>query len=71
MMVKFRAKVKTDNGEWIDFDHIRAILLDKQGKPEVVIGPTGLQYTEFELELKKSARPYIDDSYYFEPEVKE
>ncbi len=51
--MKFKAKVKTDNGEWIDFDHVRAILLDKHGKPEVVIGPTGLQYTEFELEVEE------------------
>jgi len=25
------------------------ILLDKQGKPEVVIGSSGLQYSEFKL----------------------
>ncbi len=50
--MKFRARVKTDNGEWITFTRIRVILLDEHGKPEVVIGPTGLQYTEFELEVE-------------------
>ena len=46
--MKFTAEVKTDTGEWIDMP-IRVILLDKQGKPEVVIGSSGLQYSEFEL----------------------
>ena len=46
--MKFTARVKTDNNEWIDMP-IRVILLDKQGKPEVVIGSSGLQYSEFEL----------------------
>ena len=47
--MKFTARVKTDNNEWIDMP-IRVILLDKQGKPEVVIGSSGLQYQEFELQ---------------------
>ena len=46
--MKFTAKVKTDTGEWIDTP-IRVVLLDKQGAPEVVIGSSGLQYSEFEL----------------------
>ena len=45
----FQARVKTDTGEWIDMP-IRVILLDEQGKPEVVIGSSGLQYSEFKLE---------------------
>ncbi len=48
--MKCTAEVKTDTGEWIDMP-IRVILLDKQGKPEVVIGSSGLQYSEFELEV--------------------
>ena len=46
--MKFTAEVKTDTGEWIDMP-IRVVLLDKDGKPEVVVGATGLQYQEFEL----------------------
>ena len=46
--MQFKAKVKTDTGEWIDMP-IRAILLDKDGRAEVVIGSSGLQYQEFEL----------------------
>ena len=48
--MKFTARVKTDNNEWIDMP-IRAILLDKDGRAEVVIGSSGLQYSEFELEV--------------------
>jgi len=48
--MKFRAKVKSDD-EWIDFDHIRWISLNEVGEPEVICGPTGLQYREFELEV--------------------
>ena len=46
--MQFQAKVKTDTGEWIDMP-IRVILLDEQGRPDCVIGATGLQYREFEL----------------------
>ena len=38
--MKFTARVKTEEGEWIDMP-IRVILLDKQGEPEVVIGSSG------------------------------
>ena len=48
--MKFTAEVKTDTGEWIDIP-IWVILLDKQGAPEVVIGSSGLQYSEFELKV--------------------
>ena len=54
--MKFKARVKTDNSEWIDMP-IRVILLDEQGKPEVVIGSSGLQYSEFKLEQL----PYLSD----------
>lgn len=47
--MKFRARVKTDTGEWIEFDHIRWISLNEQGEPDRICGPTGLQYDEFEL----------------------
>ena len=40
--MKFTARVKTDNNEWIDMP-IRVILLDKDGRAEVVIGSSGLQ----------------------------
>ncbi len=50
--MKFTGKVKTDNGEWITMQ-IRAILIDEQGKPEVVIGSSGLQYSEFNLEVEE------------------
>ena len=50
LTIKISAKVKDlDNGEWINFSHIRWISLDKQGIPERICGPTGLQYEEFEL----------------------
>ena len=49
--MQFKAKVKTDTGEWIDMP-IRAILLDKDGRAEVVIGSSGLQYSEFKLEVQ-------------------
>ena len=48
-MMRFTAKVKTDEGEWIDMP-IRVILLDEQGQPDCVVGATGLQYREFELQ---------------------
>ena len=54
--MKFKARVKTDNSEWIDMP-IRVILLDEQGQPEVVIGSSGLQYSEFKLEQL----PYLSD----------
>ena len=38
------------DGEWIDMP-IRVILLDKDGRPECVVGASGLQYDEFELEV--------------------
>ena len=47
--MNFRARVRTDDGEWIEMP-IRAILLDKEGSPEVVTGATGMQYNEFELQ---------------------
>lgn len=47
--MRFTAKVKTDNGEWIAMP-IRVILLDKEGNAEIVVGATGLQYSEFKLE---------------------
>ena len=53
--MKFTARVKpdpkyTDSEEWIDMP-IRVILLDKDGRPECVVGASGLQYDEFELEV--------------------
>lgn len=48
--MKFRARVKTDTGEWIVMP-IRAIFLDEKGRPERVTGATGIQYNEFELEV--------------------
>ncbi len=50
--MRFKARVESITGEWIDME-LSAILLDKQGKPEAVIGKTGLQYTEFELEVEE------------------
>ena len=47
--MRFIAKVKTDTGEWVKIP-IRAILLDKNGRVECVIGSSGLQYSEFKLE---------------------
>ncbi len=47
--MKFGAKVKSDNGEWIEFNDIRWIGLNDNGEPERICGPTGLQYSEFEL----------------------
>lgn len=44
-----KARVKTEEGEWLDMP-IRAIFLNEQGQPEWVLGKTGLQYSEFELE---------------------
>ena len=49
--MQFKARVKTEEGTWLDMP-IRAILLDKDGRAEVVIGASGLQYSEFELEQK-------------------
>ena len=46
--MQFTARVKTDDGEWIDMT-IRAIFLDVDGRAERVVGATGLQYQEFEL----------------------
>ena len=54
--MKIKAKVKTDNGEWIDMP-ITAIFLDNSGQAERVLGQTGLQYSEFKLEQL----PYLSD----------
>lgn len=47
--MRFAARVKTDDGEWIEFEAIRWIALDQHGRPERICGPNGLQYSEFEL----------------------
>ena len=54
--MKFKAKVKTDNGEWIEMP-ITTIFLDNNGQAERVLGQTGLQYSEFKLEQL----PYLSD----------
>ncbi len=53
MKYKFSARVKNDDGEWIDFDPIRWINLDENGCPVSICGPTGLQYTEFKLNIEE------------------
>ena len=63
--MKFTARVKTDEGEWVDMP-IRAIFLDEHGRAERVSGQTGLQYSEFELrEVKPGwhdvSEFYLDD----------
>ena len=47
----FTAWITTDNGERL---HIkpRWIALDENGCPERVCGPSGLQYSDFQLEVK-------------------
>jgi hypothetical protein len=49
--VKFKARVKSETGEWFDTD-IFVILLDIYGQPKAVIGKTGLRYEEFKLEVE-------------------
>lgn len=49
--MKFKAKVKSETGEWFTTD-ITVIILDKHGQPEAVIGKTGLRYEEFDLEVE-------------------
>ena len=50
--MKFKAWVLTDENEWLFFDAIRWIDLDKDGRPVRICGPTGLQYNEFDLEVE-------------------
>jgi hypothetical protein len=50
--MKFRAWVTTDTGEQLHLTP-RWIALDEEGHPERVCGPSGLQYSEFVLEVEK------------------
>lgn len=50
--MRFSAKVKTDDGSWIEFKSIRWIDLDPNGHPVRICGPNGIQYTEFELRVE-------------------
>jgi len=50
--MKFRAWVTTDDGEQFSITP-RWIALDEDGCPERVCGPSGLQYSEFVLEVEK------------------